>query len=226
MDSLTYFFKILPQILKYVPVTVFLAVLSMLIAIQLGLVLSLLRESHLRWLRLAVDGYISLFRGVPALVQLFIIYFGLPQIFPALTSMGAVTAAVIAFSLKTSAYLAEIFRAALQSVDAGQMEAGLSVGMQKHEIYRRIVLPQAAVNALPATGNMFISLIKETSVAFALGVTELFAEGKMLAAESLRYFETYMAVGLVYWVLVAGYARLQTKLENALAHHAPRREAA
>jgi putative amino-acid transport system permease protein len=223
MDSVNYLIKIFPQILLYVPITLMLAVVSMFFATILGFVLALLRQVQASWVRLLVNAYISLFRGIPALVQLFIIYFGLPQVFPALTGLGAQTAAVIAFSLKTSAYLAEIFRAALASVDAGQMEAGLSVGMKRHQVYQRIVLPQALVNALPATGNMFISLLKETSVAFALGVSELFAEGKMLAAESLRYFETYLAVGLVYWLMITAYARLQKMFEQRLAHSMPGR---
>jgi putative amino-acid transport system permease protein len=226
MDSVNYLLKIFPQILLYVPVTLMLAVVSMFFATIIGFALSLLRQTRIPSVVFLVNAYISLFRGIPALVQLFIIYFGLPQVFPVLTGLGAQTAAVIAFSLKTSAYLAEIFRAALASVDAGQMEAGLSVGMKKHQVYRRIVLPQALVNALPATGNMFISLLKETSVAFALGVSELFAEGKMLAAESLRYFETYLAIGLIYWLLITGYARLQKMFERHLAHSMPGREQA
>jgi putative amino-acid transport system permease protein len=98
------------------------------------------------------------------------------------------------------------------------MEAGLSIGMRRAQIYRRIILPQALLNALPATGNTFISLIKDTSVAFALGVSEMFAEGKMIAAESLRYFETFLVVGLIYWLVIIGYARLQALLEKKLSH--------
>lgn len=216
--DLSYLLKVFPQVLMYLPTTLLLAVVSMLFAIVLGLVLALVRESRFVVVAKLVEFYISLFRGIPSLVQLFIIYFGLPQLFPSLNGLSAMTAAIIGFSLKNSAYMAEIFRAALASVDFGQTEAGLSVGMNKAQIYRRIVLPQAMLNALPATGNTFISLIKDTSVAFALGVSELFAEGKMIAAESLRFFETFLVVGLIYWMLIVVYSWLQSQLEKKLSH--------
>lgn len=213
-----YLLKVFPQVLLYLPTTLLLAVVSMIFAMILGLVLALLRESKITVLVKVIEFYISLFRGIPSLVQLFIIYFGLPQLFPALSDLSAMSAAIIGFSLKTSAYMAEIFRAALASVDWGQTEAGLSIGMNRSQIYRRIVLPQAMLNALPATGNTFISLIKDTSVAFALGVSELFAEGKMIAAESLRFFETFLVVGLIYWLVIIVYSRLQNWLEKKLNH--------
>lgn len=213
-----YLLKVFPQVLLYLPTTLLLAVVSMIFAMILGLVLALLRESKITVLVKVIEFYISLFRGIPSLVQLFIIYFGLPQLFPALSDLSAMSAAIIGFSLKTSAYMAEIFRAALASVDWGQTEAGLSIGMNRSQIYRRIVLPQAMLNALPATGNTFISLIKDTSVAFALGVSELFAEGKMIAAESLRFFETFLVVGLIYWLVIIVYSRLQSWLEKKLNH--------
>jgi len=216
--DISYLLKVFPLIISYLPMTMFLAVVSMAIAMAVGLIMSLLRTSKVWVLSKAVELYISLFRGMPALVQLFIIYFGLPQLIPSLTGLTATAAAIIGFSLKTSAYMAEIYRAGLASVDPTQTEAGLSIGMRKWQIYRRIVLPQAMLNALPATGNTFISLIKETSVAFALGVSELFAEGKMIAAESLRYFETFLVVGLVYWLVIICYARLQALLEKKLSH--------
>ncbi len=216
--DISYLIKVFPQILGYLPTTLLLAVVSMIIAMIVGLLLSLIRNSRNLIVVKLVELYISLFRGMPSLVQLFIIYFGLPQLFPSLTGLSATAAAIIGFSLKTSAYMAEIYRSGLASVDHSQTEAGLSVGMRKGQIYRRIVLPQAMLNALPATGNTFISLIKDTSVAFALGVSEIFAEGKMIAAESLRYFETFLVVGLVYWLVIICYARLQSLLEKKLSH--------
>ncbi len=211
--DLSYMLEVLPGIIKYIPITLLLAVVSMLFAIVIGLVIALIRNSNIFGLSHLASLYISLFRGMPTLVQLFIIYYGLPQIFPSLTTMGAMTAAIIGFSLKESSYLAEIFRAGLNSVEKGQMEAGLAIGMKKSQIYFRIILPQAALNALPATGNTFISLTKETSLAFTLGITELFAEGKMIASASMRFFETYLAVGLVYWLLIILYSWGQKYLE-------------
>jgi putative amino-acid transport system permease protein len=192
--DIAYMFEIVPSILKFVPTTLFLSVVSMFFAIIIGLIVALIKRSQLPILPQLASLYISLFRGMPTLVQLFIIYYGLPQLFPSMTNLEASQAAIIGLSLKESSYLAEIFRAGLASVDKGQLEAGLSVGMKKVAIYRRIILPQATINALPATGNTFISLIKESSLAFTLGITELFAEGKMIAASTLRFFETYLFV--------------------------------
>ncbi|WP_435529438.1 amino acid ABC transporter permease, partial [Peribacillus simplex] len=208
-----YMLEISLQIVKVIPITLVLAIISMVLAIIIGLVVALIRNSNIFGITHLAGLYISLFRGMPTLVQLFIIYYGLPQLFPSLSTMEAITAAIIGFSLKESSYLAEIFRAGLNSVDKGQMEAGLATGMKRVQIYSRIILPQAALNALPATGNTFISLIKETSLAFTLGITELFAEGKMIASANMRFFETYLVVGLIYWLLVILYSWIQKYLE-------------
>src|SRR5699024_1587798 len=115
--------------------------------------------------------YISFFRGTPVLVQLLMIYFGLPQLFPAFNELGAGTAAIIAFSLNTSSYLAEIFRSGVEYVDKGQAEAATSAGMTYAQDMQGIVLPKAVPNALPAAVNMFIGLIKNSSLAFTIVVT-------------------------------------------------------
>lgn len=211
-----YMLEVFPEIIKYLPLTLLIAIVSMFFSIIIGLVLAFIRNSKVPVLHQIAGLYISFFRAIPMLVQLFLIYYGLPQIFPALSTMEALTAAIIGFSLKESAYLAEIFRAALNSVEKGQLEACLSVGMTKAQAYWRIILPQATQNALPATGNQFISLIKETSLAFTLGVVELFAQGKIMAAASFKFFETYLAVAIVYWVLIIIYSYIQQLLENRL----------
>lgn len=212
----SYILELLPTIAKYIPITIFMAVMAMVIAVALGMVLGLMRNSQNRLLRSSASVYISFFRAIPMLVQLFLIYYGLPQLFPIFTKMDAVTAAIIAFGFKQAAFLAEVFRAAFLSVDKGQMEACLTGGMTRVQAYRRIILPQAARNALPATGNIFISLIKETSLAFTLGVVEIFAEAKMQAADSFRFFEAYLAVALIYWLLIIVYTFLQERLEKFL----------
>lgn len=214
--NIDYFFGVFGQILPYLPVTLFIAIVSISFAIVLGLAIALLRNNKIMIVDAIFSLFISLFRGIPSVVLLFIIYYGLPQIFPVLKQMGATTAAIICFSLKYSAYLAEIFRAGLASVDIGQKEAGLTSGLTIFQVYRGIILPQAMVNALPNTGNMFISLLKDSSVAFFVGVQELLAAGKMLTANSFLYFETYLAVGIVYWLTVVAYSWLQKQLERKL----------
>lgn len=198
-----------PTLIQALPITLFMAIAAMIFAIIGGLILALITKNKIPVLHQLSKLYISFFRGVPTLVQLFLIYYGLPQLFPEMSKMTALTAAIIGLSLKNAAYLAEIFRAALNSVDDGQLEACLSVGMTKFQAYRRIILPQAIRNAIPATGNTFIGLLKETSLAFTLGVMEMFAQGKMYASGNLKYFETYLAVAIVYWVLTMIYSMLQ-----------------
>ena len=215
--NINYFVSVFPQILPYLPVTLFIAIVSIMFAIVLGLTIALIRNNKIVIIDSFLALFISLFRGIPSVVLLFIIYYGLPQIFPIMKQMGATTAAIICFSLKYSAYLAEIFRAGLASVDHGQKEAGLTSGLSTIQVYRGIILPQAMVNALPNTGNMFISLLKDSSVAFFVGVQELLAAGKMLTANSFLYFETYLAVGIVYWLTVVAYSWLQKQLERKLS---------
>ncbi|MEK4443444.1 MULTISPECIES: ABC transporter permease subunit [unclassified Niallia] len=211
-----YLVDILPELLEFIPLTLFLAVLSMVFAIIGGLILAVISRSNIPVLKQLAAVYISFFRAIPTLVQLFLIYYGLPQIFPALSAMTAITAAILGLSLKQAAFLAEIFRAALNSVDKGQVEACLSVGMTKVQAFRRIVLPQATRNAIPATSNIFIGLIKETSLAFTLGVVELFAQGKIIAASSLKFFETYLALALLYWVLIILVTFVQRAIEKRM----------
>lgn len=173
-----FMFSAFPALIEALPITLLMAVAAMVFAVIGGLILALITKNRIPVLHQLSKVYISFFRGVPTLVQLFLIYYGLPQLFPGMSKMTALTAAIIGLSLKNAAYLAEIFRAALNSVDEGQLEACLSVGMTKSQAYRRIIFPQAVRNALPATGNTFIGLLKETSLAFTLGVMEMFAQGK------------------------------------------------
>lgn len=146
-----------PTLIQALPITLFMAIAAMIFAIIGGLILALITKNKIPVLHQLSKLYISFFRGVPTLVQLFLIYYGLPQLFPEMSKMTALTAAIIGLSLKNAAYLAEIFRAALNSVDDGQLEACLSVGMTKFQAYRRIILPQAIRNAIPATGNTFMA---------------------------------------------------------------------
>lgn len=212
-----YMIGVIPQILPYVPVTLLIAVASMVFALIIGMALALARFTQVPVLNQIAATYISLFRGFPTLVHLFIIYYGLPQLIPSMTKLSALTAAIIGFALKEASYLAEVFRAALSSVDAGQYEAGLATGLGPWRIYRRFIIPQAAFNALPGTGNIFISLMKETSVVFTLGLTEMFGQAKLIASASFRFFETFVVVGFMYWGIVVLYGAFQSALERRLA---------
>ena len=214
--SWQYFFELFLKLPAYIPVTIFIAMASMLLAILVGALMTWFQLSNQKTLRYFANVYISLFRGMPTLVQLFLIFYGLHQLFPAFQGMTAITSAVVGLGLKQSAYLAEIFRAAVNSVDKGQIEAGQALNILGWKIFLHVILPKATLNALPATGNTFVSLLKETSLVFTLGIIELFAHAKMIAEGSLRYFETYLAIGLLYWLMIVIYTWIQHLFERDL----------
>lgn len=209
-----YMLEVIPNLLVYIPTTLYITVISMVVAIIIGGLFAIILFNKVPVLSQLVQVLSSFFRGTPAIVQLLLVYFGLPQIIPALTSMTATQASILALSLNTAAYLAEVFRAALASVDVGQVEAAMSVGLNYRQTLRGIILPQALRNALPGTGNTFVSLMKNSSLAFTIGVVEIVAQGKILAAASLRFFEVYFAIALIYWGLTILYTWIQEWYED------------
>ncbi len=215
--DLAFIFEAIPRLLHYLPMTLMLAVGSMALACVMGIVLALIINNKLFILSPLAKVYISFFRSVPTLVTLFIFYVGIPQIFPEFTFIDAITATIVALSFKNAAYLAEEFRGALNAVDSGQMEACLSVGMTKWQGFRRVVLPQAMRIAVPSIGNYLIMLVKESSLAFTVGVTDIFAQTKILASNSFRFLESYIAVALIYWAVTIVLTMLQGKLEKAMS---------
>jgi putative amino-acid transport system permease protein len=212
--SLEYMLSLFPELLKYLPVVLFIAVAAFVLAVIAGLIMGLIVQMRVNVLHPLTVVIISYFRGTPALVQIFIFYFGLPQLIPALSKIDAITAVILAISIRNAAYLAEVFRSALMSVDKGQMEAALSVRMTRAQAMRRIILPQAVRIAIPPSGNYFIMIIKDTSLAFTIGVTDMFAQAKLEAAATYNFFEAYLAVGLIYWAVTAVLTYLQSLLER------------
>ena len=212
-----YMMEILPDLLGYLPITLYLTLASMAIAVIIGGLFSVVLVNKVPVLTQIIQVIMSFFRGTPPIVQLLLIYFGLPQILPIATGMSAETASILTFSLNTAAYLAEVFRAALVSVDEGQVEAAMTVGLTYGPTLRGIVLPQAVRNAIPGTGNTFVGLLKNSSLAFTIGVVELLAQGKLFASNSLKFFEAYFAVALIYWALTILYSLLQNWYEKRLA---------
>lgn len=208
--------QVFPRILRAVPLTLVLATISMTFGLALGIILALIRFFKLKYLYLFSKIYVSFFRGTPLLAQLFLLYYGVPQIIPQFAKMTAYSAAIIGLSLHSSAYMAEIIRGAINSIDKGQMEASLSVGMTRMQAMRRVILPQAVRVAIPSLGNSYISLLKESSLAFTLGVAEMLAQAKMSAAASYRFFESYLATLLVFWMITLCINFLQNKLETRL----------
>ena len=207
---------LVPVILGYVPLTLGMAITAMAIALVLASILAVIRVLKVP----VVDGFVALFisffRGTPLLVQLFLFYYGLPQVLPALTNIDGVTAAIMGLTLHFAAYMAESIRAAITGVDRSQWEAGHSVGMTQLQLMRRIILPQAARIAAPTLLNYFIDMIKSTSLAFTLGVTEMMGATQKEAAGSFRYFEAFLVVAILYWIIVEALSFVQRRMETRL----------
>ena len=163
--------------------------------------------------------FISIFRGTPLLVQLFIVFYGLPQVG---IKFSPWPAAVLAFSLNVAAYAAEIIRSAILSVPKGQWEAATTVGMNHATALRRVVLPQAARVAVPPLSNTLISLVKDTSLASSILVVEMFRKAQIAAAPSGAFLALYGVAALVYWVICLALSAGQGALETRLGRHVAR----
>ena len=214
--DLQYIIELMPILLKYRGVTMEMALWGFLFAIILALGLALVRVFKFPFIQHLASLYISFFRGTPLLVQLFLLYYGLPQFMPILIGLDAFTASIIGLSLHFSAYMAESIRAAILGIDKSQMEACLSLGMTRLQAMKRIILPQASRVATPSLMNYFIDMIKSTSLAFTLGVTEIMAKAQMEASSSFKFFESFLAVAIIYWLVVIFFTRIQHHLENYL----------
>ncbi|UJF18214.1 amino acid ABC transporter permease [Vibrio sp. SS-MA-C1-2] len=209
-----YMLELAPYVIKHLGTTMGMTVSATIVALIIGLTVALIKVFQLKPFVYIADLYLSFFRGSPLIVQMFLIYYGLPQLFPSLVSMGPFTAAIISLSLHFGAYMAESMRGAIISVEKHQLEAAYSVGMTPWQAMRRIILPQASRGALPPLMNNFIDLLKSTSLAFTLGVVEVMASAQLEAASSFKYFESYLLVALVYWAVVVFFTRLQHRLEK------------
>lgn len=206
----------LPILLKGAWWTVVLSLGGMFFGLLLGFGLALLRLYAFWPLQWLARVYVSFFRGTPLLVQLFMIYYGLPQLG---IQLDPLPAALIGFSLNMAAYTAEILRAAIASIDRGQWEAAASIGMCRAQTLYRAILPQAARTALPPLGNSFISLVKDTALAATIQVPELFRQAQLITARTFEIFTMYLAAALIYWLLASVLAYFQGRLEHRVNRH-------
>jgi cystine transport system permease protein len=196
--------------------TIPLTLASFVIGLALALLVALMRLSR----NVVVSGvarfYVSVIRGTPLLVQLFVIFYGLPSLGVKLDPWPS---AIIAFSLNVGGYAAEVIRAAILSVPKGQWEAGHTIGMSRGQALRRIILPQAARVSVPPLSNTFISLVKDTSLASLILVTELFRNAQQIAAFSQEFMALYLEAALVYWVICLALSSGQSVLERRLGRY-------
>lgn len=195
-------------IFKFVPdgilVTFKVTLGSILLAMVVGLIVGLGRISTNRIINGAASLYVEVIRGIPLLVQLFYIYYALGRI----VQIPDILSAIIAMAVCYGAYMGEIFRAGIQSIPSGQMEAALSLGMSRSQAMRQVILPQAFKVVLPPIGNEFIALLKDSSLVSILAVADLLRRGREYASETFSYFETYTVIALIYLIMTLFFSKL------------------
>ena len=208
-----------PILMGAVTGTIPLALASFGLGLLLALLIALMRLSRNPVFAAIARTYISVIRGTPLLVQLFVIFYGLPSIGVTISPWPS---AIIAFSLNVGGYAAEVIRAAILSVPKGQWEAGHTIGMSRRQSLVRIILPQAARVSVPPLSNTFISLVKDTSLASLILVTELFRQAQQVAAFSQEFMLLYLEAAVIYWavclVLAGGQSVLEKRLDRYVAH--------
>ncbi len=206
--------KYLPFIMKGVGTTIYISIFSIASACLLALFGALGRLSKNPIFYGVATFYISVIRGTPLIVQIFVIYLGLPQMG---IVISAVPAGIIALGVNYGAYMTEIFRAGIQSIGRGQIEAAHSLGMTYAQMMKRVVLPQALRLTIPPTGNEFIAMLKDSSLVNFLGVWELFFRAIKVGRQNFRNMETLIIAGLFYWLVTIIFQYFQSRLEKRMA---------
>ncbi|MRN64200.1 amino acid ABC transporter permease [Staphylococcus saprophyticus] len=198
---------LLYQVLQQLPLTLLMIVLSLIFALILGFILATIRLQKVKLLSPVVKVYISFIRSTPLLLQLFLVYFALPQLLLFvhidINHFSRLFFVILAFTLHTGAYLSEIIRAGYQSVDYRQIEAGLSIGLTYPRILKEIILPQALRNSIPNLTTQIIELVKDTSLAFTIGIIDMMGQVKLIIGNNygLGMLEVYIVISVVYWLI-------------------------
>jgi His/Glu/Gln/Arg/opine family amino acid ABC transporter permease subunit len=204
----------IPFILEGVWVTLLFVLVAAILGFVLGTILALFKISGVRVLKVIADVYTSIFRGTPLILQLMIIYFAVPQLTG--YDIKAFVAGVLAFGLNSGAYISEIFRAGIQSVDKGQVEAAEALGISYKKMMKDIILPQAIKNILPALMNEFITLTKESAIVSTIGFLDIMRRAQVVGANTFLYFEPFLVAGLIYYILVMGLTLLGGLIERRM----------
>ena len=202
----------LPLLLTGAAVTIEITALSITLGIIIGLFAGIARISKIRLIRYAAAVYVDFFRGTPLLVQIFIIYFALPLLTG--QRIDPFIAAITACGINSGAYVAEIFRAGITSVDKGQMEAGRSLGMTWVDTMRYIIIPQAFRRVIPPLGNEFIALLKDSSLVSVIGFEELTRNGQLIIARTYGAMEIWLSVAVIYLIMTLSISRFVAYLEK------------
>ena len=230
-------FTRIPKILRYLHINVNISLIALLIGLVLGLVIALVRIHKVPVLNRLAVLLVSVIRGTPIIVQLYVTYFGIPILLRyinyyrgtdySLNAVPPVVYAIVALGINQAAFNSETIRAAILSVDKGQIEAATSLGMTGGQILKRVLIPQAMGVAIPSLGNSLINLIKGTSLVFTCGVVDMTAESRILSGLDYRYFEAYVSLAIIFWGVTIVLEALFRYLEGffAIPEKAPETEA-
>ncbi|AWX58983.1 amino acid ABC transporter permease [Brevibacillus formosus] len=205
----------LPVLAQGSVVTLKITVISLFFALLIGLLFGLMSTSRSKILRGIATAYVDFLRGTPLLVQIFFIYFGLPPVLD--IKIPETTAGILALSLNAGAYLAEIFRGGILSIDKGQMEAARSLGLTHGKAMRLVILPQAVRRMIPAFVNQFIVTLKDTSLLTVIGIRELMNSGEIIISSNFRSFEIWAVVAVFYFLMIYILSLLSRSLERRFA---------
>jgi His/Glu/Gln/Arg/opine family amino acid ABC transporter permease subunit len=212
-EFLSFALTYLPYLLQGAVITIEIAAIGIIFGSIFGILVGLGRVSRNSLLSQISRFYIWIIRGTPLLLQLFVIHFAIPSAFPALT-LPPFVSACIALSLNAAAYIAEIARGAIESIDKGQMEAARSLGLSSSQSMRRVIIPQAFRRMLPPLGNEFIALIKESPLVSTIALYDLLRTGQQIISSTYRYSEVFLLVGLIYLLLTTVMSYIVRKIEN------------
>lgn len=205
-------FASIPYLLKGVPYTLMISFGGLAIGFLIGILFGLMRISPTAWLRVPAIAYIEVFRGTPVLVQVLFIFYGLPQLLG--TPIDALTAGIAAIAVNSGAYISEVVRGGVQSIERGQREAGVSLGLTRAQTFRYIIWPQGFRRMIPALGNQAIISIKDTSLFAVIGVGELVRQGQIYIATTFNALEVYLMVALMYLAITLTLSVLLRLLER------------
>ncbi len=215
--DVTFLAKWGPYILGGIPITIVISIFSITLAVIFAILGALGRLSLRAPIYAMATLYVSLVRGTPLIVQILFIYLALPQIIPASAGIPVIMLAIFALAFNYGAYMTEIFRAGIQAIPRGQIEASEALGMSESQTMRRIILPQAIRIVIPAIGNEFIAMIKDSALVSIITVQELLWRAQRVGQSNFRSLETLLLAALVYWILTIAFSIVQDRLEKRMA---------
>ncbi|WP_042164095.1 amino acid ABC transporter permease [Paenibacillus gorillae] len=221
--DINYVLDFIPKLLSYLDITLFIVTASLVFGLLIGFLVALPRMYNVPVLKRVSQVYVSFFRGTPILIQLFLVYYGVPELFKLvnidLSRTDVLVFVILSYSLHSGAFISEGIRAAVNGVERGQVEAAYSVGMNGFQAFTRIILPQALAISVPIFANLTIANLKDTSLAFTLGAMEMTGKSQTLGTATQHFIETYIALSLIYFVISTVLERAFHYVERRLLKH-------